>query len=528
MRYDLYRNRANANLFLARFESALSDAEAAVIPSAETESLDDATLKLNAKAYYRAGRAAYSLRMLSRADAHFQQVESCTPDDVDAKRERKRTASSMEEEKAGCYDFIAMSDAASPTRNRLDHADYIVKVAVRSAGKRGRGLFATQDIPMGDLVLCEKGFGVVFGSESQTETYTMINLNTDRGSMGSHATLLYDLVHKLSYNPEQAKLYFDLYDGGYTPKIPPQVVDGVTVIDTFRTAAISEYNRFGCPNVRSSDTAGQRSDANAENDQEHSVGVWLVASHINHACDENASRAFIGDMMIIRAARDIKAGDEILMRYSNAEKDGTATRAHTMKTWGFECDCPVCEADAPTPKAQLERRKVLGSEAVSFLNNNRLSIQRPANAATIRKVEKLREVGPWCRKTDLLRAFCVTVPPQSVRAPEAMVRVSGRPSRQANITCLTGSRSDLRQSCVQVQAPASSDQPWAVVVPGVQLRLFIFATQSHRLRKNPSRRSRIWSQGCAKKAGHRSHPLLRGSNSHRCSDVHSTRSPLPR
>ncbi|KAK1061486.1 hypothetical protein LTR74_011000 [Friedmanniomyces endolithicus] len=404
LRSDLHRNRANANLLLERFEAALADADAAVIRSDPgTGVLDEATAKLNGKAHYRAGRAAYALRDFARAAQCYRGVERCLPSgDPDAERESKKTACRLEEQSTGRYDFATMSQAVSATReNRLDHADFTSRVEVRASGHRGRGLFAIEALKSGDIVLCEKAFAVAFASEKDTEVYTVMNLNTKRTSMGAHAVLLFDLVQKMSHNLGQAQVYFDLHDGGYTPKIPPQLVDGVTVIDTFRVEAISEYNRFGCPNVRSSDGASMKPraglgknaddvDGEGEDSQlENSVGVWVVASHINHACDGNAVRAFIGDMMIIRAVRDIGAGEEILMPYCNPKNDGPATRTSMKKTWGFECDCRICEADGGTTKAQLVRRRALSKEAVRFLENNKLSMQHLANAASIRKAEKL-------------------------------------------------------------------------------------------------------------------------------------------
>ncbi|KAK5682701.1 hypothetical protein LTS10_005831 [Elasticomyces elasticus] len=392
LRYDLHRNRANANLLLGRFEGALADAEAAVIPVPVGEGLDKATAKINAKAYYRAGRAAYALRMFAKADGYFQDVERCTPGDADATRERKRAAARVQEETKGYYDFAAMSKSSSITHNRLDHADFVAAVEVKNAGDRGRGLFATRNIKVGDLVLCEKALGVVFKSAKETEIYTMVNLNTNRGSMGPHATLLFDLVQKLSHNPEQAKLYFDLHDGGYEPKLTPQIVDGITVVDTFRAEAISEFNRFGCPDVRSSDGATQRipllSGHDDEEDFHGSVGIWRVASYINHACSGNAFRVFVADIMVIRATRDIKAGDEVTMRYTNPKEDGPASRKKTEDSWGFECDCAICKADLAVPSKQLERRNSLSKEVEKFLGSNRLTLQSRAGAASIRKAEK--------------------------------------------------------------------------------------------------------------------------------------------
>ncbi|KAK3115056.1 hypothetical protein LTR53_005975 [Teratosphaeriaceae sp. CCFEE 6253] len=390
LRYDLHRNRAIVNLLLDRFEPALADAQAAIITS--NGEGDTSVAKLNGKAYYRAACAAYGLRDFRQAQAYCQEIERCTPGDEDAARQLTRTARRIEEAETGRYDFTAMSDATSTKHNRLDHADFTAKTEVRDAGKRGKGLFAVSDIRAGELVLCEKAFSIAFASDEGTDTHIMVNVNTQRGSMGPHATLLFDLVRKMSHGPTDAARYFELYDGGYTPKIPPQLIDGNTVIDTFRTASIVEYNGFACSAVRSSDFAGMRR-VDAEREQNPafgSTGVWVVASRVNHACDGNAVRAFIGDMMIVHACRDIQAGEEITMAYCSPETDSVATRAHTKKVWGFECDCRICKMDAGTSKAQRDGRRALLGEAKVFLAAHEASAGSLPSSPTRAKAENLR------------------------------------------------------------------------------------------------------------------------------------------
>ncbi|KAK4958960.1 hypothetical protein LTR10_003759 [Elasticomyces elasticus] len=388
LRHDLHRNRANANLLLSRFEPALADAEAAIIQDVDPPT--EATAKLNSKALYRAGRAAYCLRKFQQVKAFFLQVEICTPGDADAQRELKRTLCRIAEQETGCYDFAAMSRAATGISRRLDYADYTAKCEVREAGKRGRGLFATTEIKVGDLIMCEKAFSAAFPSESRKDMYIVINLNTERMSAGPHAHLLFNVVQKLSHSPQQAQEFFELYDGGYKPKVQPQIVDGVTVLDTFRAAAISEFNCFGWEDAGGK--AGSEDDYKVtQGDPPLSpVGLWSKASLINHSCVGNAARTMIGDMMVVHACHDIKAGEEITMRYTNSKEDGKATQAHTKKVWGFECDCVVCEADASTSFALRKRREVLVKEIEAFLIKHRLTEKSMPGLATIKKVEKLR------------------------------------------------------------------------------------------------------------------------------------------
>lgn len=69
----------------------------------------------------------------------------------------------------GQYDFLTMLGEAEGTDwPRLDHATHIGFVEVRMCEdtSMGRGLFLTKDVKAGDLLFCEKAFGMVFVSEN--------------------------------------------------------------------------------------------------------------------------------------------------------------------------------------------------------------------------------------------------------------------------------------------------------------------------------------------------------------------------
>ncbi|KAK4543021.1 hypothetical protein LTR36_006019 [Oleoguttula mirabilis] len=387
LKCDLLRNRAMVNLCLKRHESALSDAKNSVI-AASVDNDGGAMMQLNSKAYYRAGRAAYELGQFEQAEDLFSKAQALNPDDADAAREVKRIAARLSEMTSGSYDFAKMSKAASKKHNRLDHASFIKQGAVREAGKHGRGLFATVDIKAGELILCDKAFSVAFESEEGGQTFMIINLNTERGSMGTQATLLFNTVQKMLHNPGEATRFLHLHDGGYTPKCSAQVVDGIATIDTFQAQAIIEHNCFGCPTVRSTSKDAQQQ---AAKDMAGlgSSGIWVTASYINHACDGNARRAFIGDMMIVRATKDIAAEQEILMPYHLADADNGITQANFQRQWGFKCDCAICTAEARSPATQRKQRAKLVEDAKQFLKTHGPSAKSQPSTATITKAEKL-------------------------------------------------------------------------------------------------------------------------------------------
>jgi hypothetical protein len=57
-----------------------------------------------------------------------------------------------------------------------------------------------------------------------------------------------------------------------------------------------------------------------DRDTELSTGFWRKAAYLNHSCVPNCSRAFIGDMMIIRATCFIPAGTELTHQYLSPDE----------------------------------------------------------------------------------------------------------------------------------------------------------------------------------------------------------------
>lgn len=385
IKYDLLRNRAVVNILLKRCEHALADAKAAIIPAKERE--DDEAVALNSKAYERAGRAAYELGRFEEAEACFRKMQKLAPTNAVAFSALERIEQRKKECSSGDYDFMKMSKSANKKHNRLDHADFTSNTTIREAGAHGKGLFAAKDITAGQLIMCEKAMCVTFDSDETSQSYTILNHNTKRALTDTQATLLFALIQKLVYNPDLAVGFFDLFDGDYHPKTSLQAIEGLVPVDTFRAQAIIEYNCFACPTIRSSSRAAQKQAIGPAG--YHSTGLWLRASYINHACDGNALRSFIGDMMIVRATRDVAKGEEILMPYRLPDAVNAVTQEELEKTWGFKCDCDLCIAEAASLPTQRKYRAQLIEKTRALCSVSPLSRQYEHNKPSIAQVENL-------------------------------------------------------------------------------------------------------------------------------------------
>jgi hypothetical protein len=118
-------------------------------------------------------------------------------------------------------------------------------------------------------------------------------------------------------------------------------------------------NVFGCP-IASLNSHKKLKDNKKLNDKAyHSCGIWIRASYINHSCLGNVRRSFIGDMMIVRAAKDLEADTELAFPYEAPDGTYTSKVGQKFKNWGFVCNCALCEDMKNTNSSALTRRQSL-------------------------------------------------------------------------------------------------------------------------------------------------------------------------
>lgn len=96
-----------------------------------------------------------------------------------------------------------------------------------------------------------------------------------------------------------------------------------------------------------------------------------MISYINHSCNANAQLAFIGDMLVIRAAQDLSPDTEIVFWYKPLPVDMCEPRHMKFQHWGFECDCAICQDHQRTDATILSKRKSLRAAALKNLDTRK-------------------------------------------------------------------------------------------------------------------------------------------------------------
>ncbi|ESZ98258.1 hypothetical protein SBOR_1354 [Sclerotinia borealis F-4128] len=358
----IHLNRALAHLKDASFDAALTDSQCMI-------SLSDAS----EKALYRAGQALYGLGRFSECRDMFESLCKKYPNNSLADTELKRVCCRLAEQQSGIYDFESIYKEISTTRPpHLDHATFVGSVVVKPSPGRGLGMFTTKAVEAGELLLCEKAFahcyaGTSEDSEINSKITLLMNVHTNKMTMGTQSDLITNIVQKLWKNPSLLPKFTELHHGSYKPTEVAEV-DEKPVVDTFLIEHIIALNSFGCP--LSSHESYFTSPKEADH-KHHSCGIWLMASKINHSCLSNAHRSFLGDLQLVRATCDIPTDTELTFWY--ALTTGESNEMKYLKNWGFQCKCPICLDSEETSKRQLRRRSKLLEELKMTLDASNIN-----------------------------------------------------------------------------------------------------------------------------------------------------------
>lgn len=122
-----------------------------------------------------------------------------------------------------------------------DCGNFTGPVEIRESKGRGRGLFTTRPVKVGDLLLCEKAFcycraqlrGKMAKAASQSLSVSakLVDIPQELLTTRTQATLVYQVVSGLVLNPSLQPSLEDLVHGEYDG-VKEISVDGAPVIDT--------------------------------------------------------------------------------------------------------------------------------------------------------------------------------------------------------------------------------------------------------------------------------------------------------
>ncbi|QRW22451.1 SET domain protein [Rhizoctonia solani] len=355
-------NRSACYLSINKPSMALKDAQIA----SEDKSMKDA---LRSKAQYRMALAYYALDRFSEALSILERNNGYRFSPADFSELEKKIHERLVEQAQGSYKWLALSKMAKQInghRQVTDVADYVgpVEVALMESKGGGRGLVTTREVLAGELLMVSKPFAFAASSE-YPELFRVLQART--GSVierASHELVGRAMQRLVGDYTAASALFLDLHSNSpqtSTPQIARSVptflqnggrywdIPGectIGDIDTNRVEGIIRSNEFN-------DSIKMTHFGNNE-------AIYLLPSLVNHSCHGTAVRTSIGSILVMRASRNLKKGQEVTCSYvGGTEGASYISRAAALRKWSFTCECELCTADKKDGEQRCQSREGL-------------------------------------------------------------------------------------------------------------------------------------------------------------------------
>lgn len=356
----LHVYRALALLPLGQYEKAFSEAISVFMEEEGNVAGLTALLPM--------GRALYNLRRFEDSfkvyKVIFDRYEAANlPQEAPVSYYYESSKKRIQEAKEGKYDLGAMMAKVKASKApRLDNADYIgpVKLAPLTTGSKGIKVVVSKEVEPGTLLMACKAFEIVYQSElkDSASAFMLINFKNNIISLPARSQLVTKIAMRILENPSMA---VGLYDLETRDKSSNELVklyaDDINqrepIADVDLIHRIVAHNALN-PESLDETMLGYRKQA-TDKPNDPDAGLWILPSHIKHACCPSAVATFIGDFMFVRAKQHMKPGDEVTISYIEAVAS-LADRSAELSTRNFSCYCSLCETEREEPKSSATKR----------------------------------------------------------------------------------------------------------------------------------------------------------------------------
>ncbi len=295
LRGQILCNRALCYLTMNNSSSARNDCK-------EMLNIPGLPAELVKKGRYRLGLALVGLGQYAEA----KEALEGWPQDL-----AKARIKEMQSTQGACYNWISLCrKKLNRDTSPEDCASFCSpQIEIAWIKGKGRGMVAKTDLPLGTLVVVGKAVGM-----AQSDMEQGFDVVGRKINVLSHAALRSQLIQTVMTNPSLLASLYALSDGKM-PSALPLIVNGNPVLpesegevpDWDRIENITTTNAFTCCNGSGS-------------------ALYLLPSLFNHSPEYNCVSFQAGDLMVIRAGRDIAKGEELTISYSIGNEEETSSR----------------------------------------------------------------------------------------------------------------------------------------------------------------------------------------------------------
>lgn len=210
----LYLNRAAAHLELKNYISAHSDMES-VQELLKVEK--DVVPALVAKILFRRAKVLEGLRLFSDAHLAYGDLVAHSPGHVEGTNGLLRMNRRLKESRNAEYDWVSIFKAGTDfkTENRMNVANFVGPIQVQAMTTRGggRGIIATRDIAVGELLAVENAFAIAYPHLGKGAEIMSFNVATNVLDSTTSVDLVANITSTIMANPQLSHALDSLYAG---------------------------------------------------------------------------------------------------------------------------------------------------------------------------------------------------------------------------------------------------------------------------------------------------------------------------
>eukprot|EP00611_Tribonema_gayanum_P021826 TRINITY_DN4283_c0_g1_i1.p1 TRINITY_DN4283_c0_g1~~TRINITY_DN4283_c0_g1_i1.p1 ORF type:complete len:658 (+),score=178.23 TRINITY_DN4283_c0_g1_i1:541-2514(+) len=241
----------------------------------------------------------------------------------------------------------AAAEHMAPKRARLQTpaCDKMVgPLRIGACGAKGRGLLATRDVKLGEVLMVSEPLAVTDADPSQFTTIGLLTGRLVEAVADAVRSCPLELPRLLALDNGSGS-----HDDDNTPDIRLYSDNAFAEVESGRMRPGPNeylYGQYYLPQITKVVEANRvqnRRDGSSSHIQ-RSTALYLLPSLINHSCLPNAAQVFVGNTLVITAARPIMAGEEVTIQYFDVLT--TLEERQRMSGDAFTCACERCRFEA--------------------------------------------------------------------------------------------------------------------------------------------------------------------------------------
>ena len=202
---------------------------------------------------------------------------------------------------------------------------------------RGRGLFVSRDVRAGDFLLSAQA--LVTGDNDKLP-WKLLDCTRKKSNLRKAVMSLSRGTQESESQMPRASLVQLVAPHGVSDECEEEeeeekveqdaVLSEVESVLHFNQFCLTRVNPNAAPIEVATDTTRS--------------GLWLLPAFLNHSCLINVQRVIVGDVLFLRAARDLVSGEELFECYIEVLQP-LLRRREALKSYGIVCGCWRCRLE---------------------------------------------------------------------------------------------------------------------------------------------------------------------------------------